>query len=290
LFPRAAAKHDLFVSAPVEVSTPTRMLTAHALQGQREGGLPMLARELRRIHSAAAVAAIGIVAAAFTLTPGTASAQQPPPPPQAPAPYPPQAAPPQAPAPYPPQAYPPQAYPPQAYPPAPYPYPQQAGPAPIYIMTQPQQQAPLGPRRITDWEEGQPIPAGYHVSTHVRVGMIVGGAVTFGVVYLITALTGALVTDVGSATGCGTTCSSAKPLLIPIAGPFIVLPHTGSATGDFGLVLDGLAQMAGVGLIIGGIAAPKVELVRDEVGTFKVAPTPLVFDNKGAGFGFKGTF
>ena len=199
--------------------------------------------------------------------------QQPPP-----APYPPQ-----APAPYPPQAYPPQAYPPQAYPQG------YAAPAPIYIMPAPQQ-APPGPRKITDWEEGEPIPPGYHTHSHVRVGLIVGGAVTFGLTYLTTALAGALVSDIGNATNCGNSCSSAKPLLVPLVGPFIVLPHSDTATGSFFLVFDGLVQAAGIGMLIGGIAAPKVDLVRDEVGTIKVQPTPLVFDNKGAGFGFKGTF
>jgi hypothetical protein len=246
----------------------------------------MLDRQLRRIQWALT---IGIAGATFNL--GTASAQQPPPapyPPQAPAPYPPQ-----APAPYPPQAYPPQApapYPPQAYPPQGYPPPGYAAPAPVYIMPPPQQ-APAGPRKITDWEEGEPIPAGYHKVSHVRVGLIVGGAVTFGVTYLLTALSGALVSDVGNATNCGTSCSSAKPLLIPLAGPWIVLPNvTSTATGSFFLVLDGLVQAAGVGMLIGGIAAQKTDLVRDDTAKVVVLPTPVVFDNKGAGFGFKGTF
>jgi hypothetical protein len=263
----------------------------------------MLDRQLRRIQWALT---IGIAGATFNL--GTASAQQPPPappqapapyPPQAPAPYPPQAPapyPPQAPAPYPPQAYPPQApapYPPQGYPPQGYPPQGYAAPAPIYIMPPPQQ-APAGPRKITDWEDGEPIPAGYHKVSHVRVGLIVGGAVTFGVTYLLTALSGAIVADVGSipATGCKTACSSAKPLLIPLAGPWIVLPNVtnSTATGSFFLVIDGLVQAAGIGMIIGGIAAPKTDLVRDDTAKVEVLPTPIVFDNKGAGFGFKGTF
>jgi hypothetical protein len=227
----------------------------------------MLDQELCRIQKA--VAAAAIAGAALALTPGTASAQDPPP-----APYPPQ-----APAPYPPQAYPPQAYPPQGYAP------------PVYIMPAPQQ-APAGPRKITDWEEGEPIPPGYHKVTHVRLGLVIGGAVTFGVTYLFTAFAGALVSvsDIGNATNCGMSCASAKPLLVPVAGPWIVLPHSDTATGSFFLVLDGLVQVAGLGMLIGGIAAQKTDLVRDAVGKVEVQPTPLVFDNKGAGFGFKGTF
>jgi hypothetical protein len=44
------------------------------------------------------------------------------------------------------------------------------------------------PRVIRDWQEGEPIPAGYHPAQRMRTGAIVAGAVTFGVLYIISAL------------------------------------------------------------------------------------------------------
>ena len=145
-----------------------------------------------------------------------------------------------------------------------------------------------GPRRITDWEEGEPIPPGYHPVTRIRKGLVIGGAVTFGVTYLLTALTGAAISDIGKATGGGG--RSAKLLLIPIGGPFAVL-STGSTFGDFFCVFDGLVQAAGVGMFIAGLAAPKTVLVRNDLAKhFDIKPMPMTFGKNSAGFGFVGSF
>jgi hypothetical protein len=149
---------------------------------------------------------------------------------------------------------------------------------------------------INDWEEGDAIPNGYHKTTKIRTGLVIGGAVTFGVVYLITALTGALVSDIGSAvcsTGDGS-CSqgtrSAKLLLIPVAGPFTLLGASSSATGNFFLVLDGLAQAGGVAMLVAGIAAPRTVLARNDVSLLTLAPKPMTFGLHGAGMGLQGSF
>src|SRR5579864_5122083 len=55
-----------------------------------------------------------------------------------------------------------------------------------------------GPRDITDWQEGEPIPAGYHPSQRMRKGPIIAGAVTLGVLYFISALIAAVSTDVAN--------------------------------------------------------------------------------------------
>lgn len=140
-----------------------------------------------------------------------------------------------------------------------------------------------GPRVITDWDDGQPIPAGYHQSTRIRTGLVVGGAVLFGVCYLMTAISGAIASDVG-----GNHTRSAKLLLIPVAGPFSVL-STGSTTADLFLALDGLAQAGGVAMLIAGIAAPKTVLVRD-ASNVKIKPVPMTFGGNGGGLGVVGTF
>ena len=44
------------------------------------------------------------------------------------------------------------------------------------------------PRYIKDWEEGQPVPYGYHPETRARKGLVITGAVLFGVSYLLSTL------------------------------------------------------------------------------------------------------
>ena len=80
--------------------------------------------------------------------------------------------------------------PPPAYPPAYYP--------PV----------PRGPARLR-YEEGDPIPPGYHVVQRARQGLVIAGTIVFAVSYGI-ALTVALVDDFKDQTG---------SLAIPIAGP-----------------------------------------------------------------------
>jgi hypothetical protein len=184
-------------------------------------------------------------AAAITLAPSYASAQSGPPPP------------------------PPPGFESQAAPP----------PAGYYV---PNSVAQSGPRRITDWEEGEPIPPGYHSVSRIRKGLVIGGAVTFGVVYLINVLAAAVSHDVGNGSGAA--------LYIPIAGPFVLIPQSNSAVGSFGLVLDGLVQAGGAAMLIAGIAAPKTVLIRNDLAKIEFKPTPMTFGKNGAGFGFTGSF
>ncbi len=168
---------------------------------------------------------------------------------------------------------------------------------PIYQETQPayvpQSVAMSGPRVIKDWNEGDPIPAGYHPATRVKKGWIIGGAVTFGTVYLITAL-GASVADAASN-------NSATPLFIPVAGPFIQMGNCGSGgcgpVGDFWLGFDGVVQGAGLAMLIYGIASPSTVLVRNDLGEnikpkapkLALQPVPVVTPTM-QGMGVIGTF
>jgi hypothetical protein len=213
------------------------------------------------------IGAIGLAAAAITLASTEARAQS-----AAPAPPPP-----------------PPGYDPSAAPPPPTGY---------YV---PASVAASGPRRINDWEEGEPIPPGYHPVQRIRKGLVIGGAVTFGTVYLLTALSGAAVSDIGHATCTSSTsvsCSaghSGKLLLIPVAGPFAVL-STGSTFGDFFMVLDGLVQAGGIAMFIAGLAAPKTVLVRNDLALvekpkkLEITPMPMTFGQNSGGFGFVGKF
>jgi hypothetical protein len=144
---------------------------------------------------------------------------------------------------------------------------------------------------IEDWHEGQPVPPGSYKSTKIRTGLVIGGAITFGTDYLITALVGA---------GAGEICSSgsancissadAKLLIIPVAGPFTLLGAGAGTTADLFLVLDGLVQAGGLAMFIAGLAAPRTVLKHNDASKVTITPKPMAFGLNGGGFGIAGTF
>jgi len=158
--------------------------------------------------------------------------------------------------------------------------------APLYQQTQPvyvpQSIALSGPAEFT-YEEGQPIPDGYHLATRTRRGPIVAGAVTFGTLYLFSAIAAA---GSGDAHQGGTNPEGA--LYIPGIGPFIQLGSTTTQTGTVVLVADGLGQSLGLALLIYGIANPKNVLVRNDLG--KPMITPMRMGKDGYGLGLTGSF
>jgi hypothetical protein len=138
---------------------------------------------------------------------------------------------------------------------------------------------------ISDWEEGQPIPPGYHAKTKIRAGLVGAGAGLLGGFWLITALPSVVIADVSHN---GSVALGA----IPLAGPFALIPQSGGyASVDFVLVFDGLIQVAGAAMLIAGIAAPKTVLVRDDIAkVVKYLPKPVAIGKNGAGVGLAGTF
>jgi len=159
-------------------------------------------------------------------------------------------------------------YPPPTY--APQPQPQPQPPPPTYYAPPPYGQPPYGqptynapPKRLP-YNEGDPVPAGYHVSTHLRTGLVVAGSVLFGVFYGLT------VAGAGSVDS-----SDGNRLLIPVFGPVL---YGNTLTGDwrnfsrFFLWIDTLAQTAGATMLIVGVAAPKTELVRNDLGSVHIQP------------------
>jgi hypothetical protein len=157
------------------------------------------------------------------------------------------------------------------------------GYAPAYPQTQ---QIYASPRVIYDWSEGEPIPPGYHESTRIRRGLVIGGAVLFGSTYLLTALVGAALSD------CHCTTTSFGPLLVPGVGPFIEMAQSGTASGSLFLALDGLSQLGGIAMFIAGFAAPKTVLVQGAVGSkggLQLAFSPIVAPGQ-SGMGVVGSF
>jgi hypothetical protein len=161
----------------------------------------------------------------------------------------------------------------------------------IYV---PQSVAMSGPARIKDWDDSQPIPPGYHVTSEARKGMIVGGAVMFGSLYLIDILIAAGGSD--SASNCTNTnygCSTSNPftaMWVPAVGPFLQMASNGSSVGNVFYAVDGLAQCAGIAMFIYGIAAPRSVLVRNDLGLTKPLIVPMKMGQDGYGAGLIGHF
>jgi hypothetical protein len=160
---------------------------------------------------------------------------------------------------------------------------------PVYQQTQPsyipQSVAFSGPRIISDWSEGEPIPPGYHEAIRMRRGLVVGGAVLFGTMYLLTALVAAVESD-------NTSCGCHAGLFIPGAGPFVELGQSTGATTSFFLVVDGMSQLGGLAMFIAGLAVPKTVLIRNDLGStsgFHLALSPIVGPGR-SGMGVVGTF
>ena len=141
---------------------------------------------------------------------------------------------------------------------------------------------PRAPLVISDWPEDEPAPPGYHRSMRMRRGPIIGGSILFGVTYTTTVLVAAALRDAGN--------STYGWLYLPAIGPLIDLTNSGSATASTFLVLDGLAQSAGLALLIWGLTSPSPVLVRNQIDGPRVMPAPIVFAHGGSGFGLVGMF
>ncbi len=145
--------------------------------------------------------------------------------------------------------------PPSEAQPPPYPTPP---PAAAYPAAPP-------PPAVLDYDEGQPIPAGYHLVVKPRTEMIWGGIAFFGLTYGIALY----VASVGSAIKDSKTGS----LFIPVAGPFLAINDLDAkGAGTFWLSVWGIAQGAGVVATIYGLTSPKKALWRNDIGRIDFAP------------------
>jgi hypothetical protein len=77
------------------------------------------------------------------------------------------------------------------------------------------------------------------------LGLTIAGFSIFGFTYLITAVAATAVIDSGAP-------EFGRPLLIPVAGPFIAAGRQSSAFLGFGLGFTGVIQLATLGMGIGG--------------------------------------
>jgi hypothetical protein len=197
---------------------------------------------------------------------------------------------------YPPSAYPPGYTPPVYQPQQPQPqpqvpYPQQAAPA-----------YPYGYNPFAAWPatlpavDGKQPPNGYREETSVRKSFVITGAVAFGVFYLSSLAAASVLSDSSTTDSSSGSSSSNKsdsealPLFIPCLGPFIGLATLDPApVGTAWLVLDGLAQTAGLTLLIVGIAYPNKKWVRMDLASASVQVAPIVTPTH-SGLGLFGRF
>jgi hypothetical protein len=173
-------------------------------------------------------------------------------------------------------------------PPMPQPQPQPVYPAPLVQTTQstfvPQSVAMSGPEEITDFDFSRPVPVGYTPIQRTRKHLIVGGAVTFGVVYGLSAF----VASVGEDDARGERTNEVAALWIPVAGPFLQMGQTDSATGRFFFASVGAAQLAGALMLYYGLTTKDRVLVRNDlVGSLTVAP---LAGNGASGLALSGRF
>jgi hypothetical protein len=171
-----------------------------------------------------------------------------------------------------------------------------AEPAPPQGVARPADQAPHtvtfevarpAPHSLSDWQDGEPIPPGYHRVQRMRKGAIIGGAVTFGVLYFVSLLIAAAGTDEANRTH---TSNSMAGLYVPAVGPFIAMTQSSTAVGGVFLAMDGLAQAGGAALFIYGVASPQTVLIRNDYGRPHLLPQPLLFGRSGGGLGLVGSF
>ena len=158
-----------------------------------------------------------------------------------------------------------------ATPPQPIPLP--VYPAPLSQETQstfvPQSVALSGPEEITDFDSNRPVPVGYTPVQRTRKHLLVGGAVTLGVTYGLSALVAAIGEDSSRSSG----KNEVAALWIPVAGPFVQLAQTDSATAKFFLVGLGGAQLAGAIMLYYGMTTTQRVLVRNDlVGSLAITP------------------
>ena len=173
-------------------------------------------------------------------------------------------------------------------PPMQQPQPQPVYPAPLVQTTQstfvPQSVAMSGPEEIKDFDFNRPVPAGYTPIERTRKHLIVGGAVTFGVVYGLSAFVAAAGEDAAH----GDRTNEVGALWIPVAGPFLQMGQTDSATGRLFLASVGVTQFAGALMLYYGMTSKERVLVRNDlVGSLTVAP---LAGNGASGMALAGRF
>jgi hypothetical protein len=140
-----------------------------------------------------------------------------------------------------------------------------------------------------DAEEGTRAPAGYTAVQRKRKGLIIGGAVTFGVSWTISMMAAAVGDDEARTDGGDNELAA---LWIPVAGPFIQMANSDSSTARFFLFGLGGSQVAGAIMLYLGVTSKTTVYVRNDlVGSLHFAPmTPTENNHYATGMVVGGRF
>ena len=156
--------------------------------------------------------------------------------------------------------------------------------APVVAQPMP---PPVDAPRTIPYDEGGAIPPGYTLREKARIGLVIGGSVALGVLYLTSLMIYALADAISCIDGCGD--NDLWPLSIPVIGPFVAIGTTNAErAGVSFLVLDGIGQSAGLAMLILGVVAKKKVWVRNDLGALHLAP--LVTASGGRGLSLAGNF
>ena len=131
-----------------------------------------------------------------------------------------------------------------------------------------------GPEEITDVDDGAPVPYGYTRVSRRRKGLIIGGAVTLGAIYVPTAVVAtAFVVGGRVLFPVGGDSTKYTRLYVPVLGPFLAIGQFDRPRDRFYLAVSGLGQTAGAIMLVYGITSPRTVLVRnDQLIVTSVAP------------------
>ncbi len=139
-------------------------------------------------------------------------------------------------------------------------------------------------RADDDWQPGDPPPPGFRVEERMRKRDIIGGALLFGIPYVVSATAATF--------GVAQNVPELGLLYVPVVGPFIALgAATCCASGALSpmtvvtLVADGFFQTVGTVWLWYGLLSKKKVLVLDK--SVRVTPLPL---RSGAGLMVGATF
>ena len=168
------------------------------------------------------------------------------------------------------QQQPPPAPPYGHYPPQ---YPPQYPPPPAQPPPPPKDDKP---RVIEPWEPDDPPPEGYVLRSKVNGGAIAGGATLLGVMWLTSIVVGAVAAteeDDQGIDGDGVESEDFAPMYVPIVGPFVTIGTVEPGSAGLGmLIVDGILQVSGAGLIVLGIVDRDYRVVRGEAASLQIVP------------------
>jgi hypothetical protein len=130
---------------------------------------------------------------------------------------------------------------------------------------------PVGPKRITNFDENRPAPDGYTMVTRHRTGLVIAGAITLGVSYGIAVLVAAVIDDEHRR---DPSQEKYDGLYVPVLGPFLELGRHSStndsvsndSSGRTAALLElGAAQVAGAIMLGIGLWKPRKLLIRNDL-------------------------